>query len=271
MTDDAGTDALGLRGKVCVVTGAGSGIGRGIAVAFGRVGARVAVLDMSVEGAEGTCEEIKRSGGEAVAIACDVSDWKSVEHAAEKSAATLAPCDVLVNNAGILRPGGLDTLTLEEWNKVLSVNLTGCFICAQVFARQMRPKGKGALVHIASISASQATPLAGAYSIAKAGVAMLSKVLAVEWGPHGIRSNSVNPGMIMTPMVEAVYEQPGILERRSKAVPVGRIGRPEDIAEAAVFLASDKASYISGGEITVDGGFTQTIMTTRAGVQRPGE
>jgi NAD(P)-dependent dehydrogenase (short-subunit alcohol dehydrogenase family) len=261
MTDNTNQDALGLRGRVVVITGAGSGIGRGIATAFGRAGARVAVLDLNADGAEATRKAVKDAGGDACAIACDVSDYKSVESAAEKVAATLGPCDVLVNNAGILRGGGLDTVSLDDWNQMLSVNLTSCFICSQIFARQMRPKKKGALVHIASIAAIEAATLASSYSVSKAGVAMLSRVLAVEWGPHGIRSNSVNPGMIVTPMTEKVYETPGMAERRSEAVPLKRLGQPNDIAEAVVFLASDKASYINGAEITVDGAFTQTVMT----------
>jgi NAD(P)-dependent dehydrogenase (short-subunit alcohol dehydrogenase family) len=262
MNDNAQADALGLRGRVCVITGAGSGIGRGIAMAFVRAGARVAVLDLNAEGAEGTRKQIQDAGGEACAIACDVSDWKNVEAAAEKTAATLGPSDVLVNNAGIVRSGGLDTITLDDWNRMLSINLSSCFICSQIFARQMRPKKKGALVHIASVAASHATPMSSAYSVSKAGVAMLSKVLAVEWGPQGIRSNTVNPGMIVTPMVEKVYEQPGMTEKRSGAVPLRRLGQPQDIADAVVFLASDSASYVNGAEITVDGAFTQTVMAT---------
>ena len=128
-------DTLGLRGRICVVTGAGSGIGRGIALAFARVGARVAILDMNAEGAEGTREEIGRLGGDCVAVTCDASDAASIAGAAEKSAAAFGPCDVLVNNAGVLRPGSLDTLPLELWNKVLAVNLTGYFLCSQEIGR----------------------------------------------------------------------------------------------------------------------------------------
>lgn len=262
--------SAGLAGRVCVVTGAGSGIGRGIALALASEGGRVAVLDLDAPGANATVAEIISRGGEASAFACDTSDSASVADAASQSAASFGPCDVLVNNAGILRPGALDTLTLAEWNKVLSVNLTGYFICAQAFGRQMRSRGGGALVHIASIAASHATAMAGAYSVAKAGVAMLSSQLSVEWGPHGIRSNVVNPGLILTPMSQAFYQQPGVQERRSQAVPVGRIGVPEDIAQAVVFLASDRAAYISGQELTVDGGFTGMLMglIPRVGYER---
>ena len=274
MNDNSTKDISGLVGRVCVVTGAGSGIGRGIALALAKEGGRIAVLDLNAEGTKETVAEIKTRGGEAVAVTCDTSDAASVASAAAQSAAALGPCDVLVNNAGILRPGALDVLTLEEWNKVLSVNLTGYFLCAQTFGRQMRNKGEdkrgGALVHIASIAAEHATAMAGAYSVAKAGVEMLSRQLAVEWGPYGIRSNAVHPGLILTPMSQAFYDQPGVTERRSQVVPAGRIGVPDDIAQAVVFLASDRSAYISGQSLTVDGGFTRMMMglIPRAGYER---
>ena len=263
-------DLFGLAGRVCVVTGGGSGIGRSIAVALARAGARVAILDRSEKGSAAALQEVASFGGEAVAIACDVSQADSVAAAAERSARLLAPCDVLVNNAGMIQPGALETLTFEDWNKVLSVNLSGYFLCSQAFGRQMRTKGKGALVHIASIAANHATPFSGAYSVAKAGVTMLSHQLAIEWGVQGIRSNVVHPGMILTPLSESMYAQPGVTERRSEAIPAGRIGRPEDIAEAVLFLASDRASYISGDTVTVDGGFTRMLMNLipRVGYER---
>ncbi|MES2536946.1 MAG: SDR family NAD(P)-dependent oxidoreductase [Pseudomonadota bacterium] len=272
MKDTSTADPFGLAGRVCVVTGAGSGIGRAIAVAFAGVGARVAILDRSAEGSAGTLDEITRIGGDAVAIHCDVADPASVATAAEESAASLGACDVLVNNAGLIRPGALDTLSIEEWNLLLSVNLTGYFLCSQTFGRQMRAKGKGALIHIASIAGSHVTPFSGAYSVAKAGVTMLSHQLAIEWGRHGIRSNAVHPGLILTPLSQGMYDQPGVTERRSAAVPAGRIGRPEDVAEAVLFLASDRASYITGDQVTVDGGFTRMLLNLipRAGYERPG-
>ena len=257
-------DTSGLGGRVCVVTGAGSGMGRAIALALAKEGARVAVLDLNIDGAARTVEQVEALGGQAAAFACDTSDAASVTQAAAQTAAAFGLCDVLVNNAGILRPGPLDSLALDEWNKVLSVNLTGYFICAQAFGKQMRAKAAaqagGAMVHIASIAAAHATPNAGAYSVAKAGVEMLSQQLAVEWGGFGIRSNAVHPGLIMTPMSQAFYDQPGVIERRSQAVPAGRIGAPEDIAQAVLFLASDRAAYITGQSLTVDGGFTRMLM-----------
>ena len=271
MSTNLDADFLGLAGRVCVVTGAGSGIGRAIANGFAARGALVAVLDRNVEAAEASVAAIAERGGKAVAIDCDVSDPASVTAAGERSVAVFGPCDILVNNAGVLRPGALDVLTVEEWNSVLAVNLTGYFLCSQTFGRQMRTKGKGALVHVASIAAMHATAFGGAYSIAKAGVAMLSRQLAIEWGTQGIRSNAVSPGMTLTPMTQDAYTRPGTTERRNQAIPAGRVGRPEDIADAVLFLASERSAYITGEELTVDGGFTRNLMSLvpRTGDERP--
>ncbi len=253
-------DPFGLKDKVAVVTGAASGIGRGIAEALAKEGARVAVLDRNLAAASETLAIISAAGGNALALGCDVADPASIEAAERTITAKLGAADILVNNAGIIRPGTLDTLSAAEWNGLLAVNLTGYLFCAQVFGRAMRARGSGALVHVSSISATNATASAGAYSVAKAGVTMLSRQLAVEWGPHGVRSNSVHPGMIYTPLSQAMYDQPGVKERRTTAIPAGRIGTPDDIAQTVVFLASSRAAYVTGTEVVVDGGFTSNLM-----------
>ena len=152
---------------------------------------------------------------------CDTSNADSVTAAAETIEKSLGPCDVLVNTAAVLRPGGLDTLSLAEWNAVLAVNLTGYFLCAQIFGRQMRAQGAAAWFMSSSIAGSNAQGHSGAYSVSKAGVIMLSQQLANEWGPHGIRSNVVSPGMVITPMSQAFYDTPGVTERRKAVVPCG--------------------------------------------------
>lgn len=174
---------------------------------------------------------------------------------------------ILVNNAGTMRPGALDDMSFELWNSILALNLTSCLRCSRVFGRSMRERRSGALVHIGSISATSPQSYSGAYSASKAGLLVLSRQLAVEWGPHGVRSNVVSPGMIRTPMSEGIYQTPGVHETRSALVPLHRIGEPEDIANAVVFLASKRADYINGEEIVVDGGFTRTIMSV---IPRPG-
>lgn len=266
-----GTDWLGLSGRTCVVTGAGGGIGRAVASGMAAAGVRLVLIDRAAENLAETARAVAAIGPAPLAsLSCDVADPASVAAAAQASEAAAGPCDILVNNAGLLRPGALETMALAEWNALLSVNLTGYFLCAQAFGRQMRTRpgnAGGAIVHVASIAASHPQGFSGAYSVSKAGVVMLSRQIATEWGPAGIRSNVVSPGMVETPMSAAFYAAPGVRERRSAVVPSGRIGRPEDIADAILFLASPRSGYVNGDEITVDGGYTRMIMSL---VPRPG-
>jgi NAD(P)-dependent dehydrogenase (short-subunit alcohol dehydrogenase family) len=258
---------LGLYDKVCVVTGAGSGIGQAIATEFAKAGARVAAIDRDKDGCVATVEHVQKENVEALAVQCDISEPGSVSAAATEVLGAFGKCDVLVNNAGILRPGNLDEVSLADWNLMLQVNLTGFLLCSQEFGKDMLRRGAGALVHTASIAASQPQAFSGAYSAGKAAVAMLSRQLAFEWGPRGIRSNVVSPGLIRTPLSESFYQAPGVAERRAAVVPLQRIGAPQDIATTVAFLASSRAGYITGQEIVVDGGFAQTLMSH---VPRPG-
>jgi NAD(P)-dependent dehydrogenase (short-subunit alcohol dehydrogenase family) len=267
MSGQNSSDWLGLSGRVGVVTGAGGGVGRAVALSLARAGVHVAGIDRDQRGLEVTRAELRELGGEHVIAACDTSNAESVTAASGTIEKSLGPCGILVNTAGILRPGALENLSLAEWNAVLSINLTGYFLCAQVFGRQMRALGRGSLVHVASIAASHAQGSSGAYSVSKAGVVMLSRQLASEWGPQGVRSNVVSPGMIVTPMSQSFYDTPGVTERRTAVVPTRRIGMPQDIADAILFLASDRSSYVNGDEITVDGGYVRTLMNL---VPRPG-
>lgn len=267
MTGQDSSDWLGLAGRVCVVTGGGGGIGRATAVSFAKAGARVAAIDRDERGLEATLAELRKLGDGHLVVGCDTTSVESVTAASEKVEKSLGPSSVLVNTAAILRPGALDTLSLAEWNAVLAVNLTGYFICAQAFGKQMRKLGRGSLVHVASIAGSHAQGQSGAYSVSKAGVIMLSRQLASEWGPQGIRSNVVSPGMVITPMSQSFYDTPGVTERRSAVVPLRRVGMPQDIADAILFLASDRSCYVNGDEITVDGGYANMLMNL---VPRPG-
>jgi NAD(P)-dependent dehydrogenase (short-subunit alcohol dehydrogenase family) len=260
-------DWLGLSGRVAVVTGGGGGIGRATAVSFARAGAKVAILDRDEKGLEATRSELRGLGADPVVASCDTTNADSIASAAAAVERSLGPCTILVNTAAILRAGALDELPLADWNKTLAVNLTGYFLCAQIFGRQMRKLGHGSIVHVASVAASNAQGFSGAYSVSKAGVVMLSRQLGSEWGPLGIRSNVVSPGLVITPMSQAFYDTPGVTERRTAVVPMRRIGAPQDMADAILFLASERASYINGDEIVVDGGFTRTIMNL---VPRPG-
>jgi NAD(P)-dependent dehydrogenase (short-subunit alcohol dehydrogenase family) len=258
---------LGLESNVCVVTGAAGGIGRAIVATLADAGARVALLDRDQAGCHEVAQALQAGGTQALAVECDISDAASVERACEQVARKLGPADVLVNNAGLLRAGGIEDIALDAWNAMLAVNLTGYMLCAQAFGRGMLARGSGSIVHIASIAAHHPQTWSGAYSPSKAGIAMLSRQIAAEWGPRGVRSNTLCPGMIRTPLSRAFYEQGDVEARRSAMTASRRIGEPEDIAEVAAFLASRRAAYVNGAEIAVDGGFECMLMDL---VPRPG-
>jgi len=257
---------LDLAGKVCVVTGAGGGIGRAVAMEMAGAGASVVLLDNNLDNCRATEAALAPTGAPTLALECDIGNPDSVA-IAERAARALGPCDILVNNAGLLRPGPLATVSFEDWNLLLSVNLTGYLLCAQAFGKAMIERGKGSIVHTASIAATNPQAFSGAYSVSKAGVKMLSAQLAVEWGPHGIRSNVVSPGLVRTPMSEAFYQVPDVATRRAAAIPLGRVATPDDMAQVAMFLASDRSAYVNGQEIIVDGGFEHMLMSF---VPRPG-
>ena len=261
------SDWLGLAGRICVVTGGGGGIGRATAISLAKAGANVAAIDRDEKASPRQRRSCTSTAPRISSNAATPPAPRASRRASKAIEKALGPCDVLVNTAAILRPGALDTLSLAEWNAVLAVNLTGYFICAQVFGRQMRAQRRGSIVHVSSIAGSNAQGQSGAYSVSKAGVIMLSQQLANEWGPHGIRSNVVSPGMVITPMSQAFYDTPGVTERRAAVVPSRRVGQPQDIADAILFLASDRSSYVNGDEITVDGGYGNMLMNL---VPRPG-
>ena len=264
MSESAGLDAgawLGLAGRVCVVTGAGSGIGAETARQFAAAEALVAIFDIDGASATAVAAEIERSGGRAIGLQADVGQPESVAAAAAKVQAELGPCRILVNNAAARHKDALLDISLAAWNRVLGVNLTGALICTQAFAPQMIAAGcGGSLVHVSSIIGHHPQSNSGVYGVSKAGLAMLSNLLTVELGQHGIRSNVVSPGFTRTPANEAAYRDPETAASRQRMIPIGRVATPTDLAHVIVFLASDRAGYIDGQDIEVDGGLGKTLM-----------
>lgn len=258
---------LELENKVCVVTGAAGGIGAEIARQFAAVGARVAVLDRDQAGASRVCADIAATGARAIAVDCDITDKASVDQAAATVERELGRCDVLVNNAAAIYAAALMDIEMDRWRQLMAVNLDGFLLCSQAFGRQMIAAGGGSMVHVASISGHVPQPYSGPYSVSKAGVKMLSRLLAVELGEHGIRSNVVSPAMVRTPMSEVIYADPAVLRKREQILPARRIGAPPDIAEVVVYLSSARAGYVTGQDVLVDGGLSTAWLTL---VPRPG-
>jgi NAD(P)-dependent dehydrogenase (short-subunit alcohol dehydrogenase family) len=258
-------DWLNLTDRVAVVTGASGGIGLGIAAGLAEAGAAVVMLDRE-PCPDDAIARVSAPGGRVAFVRCDVTSDDSVQTAA-KTVAAFGDVSVLVNNAGTMRAGALEDMPLADWDAILALNLTGYLRCARAFGSPMLARGEGSIVHVASISSYVPQAVSGAYSVSKAGVVMLSRQLALEWGPRGVRSNVVSPGLIRTPMTRDIYQAQGVEASRRALVPRRRIGEPADIANAVVFLASERSDYITGEDIVIDGGFTRTMMST---IPRPG-
>jgi NAD(P)-dependent dehydrogenase (short-subunit alcohol dehydrogenase family) len=248
-------------GKVAVVTGAAYGIGRAAAGLLAREGAQVAVTDIQSEAGLEAADEIKQRGGHAQYWQLDTTDEQAVQRVFAEVADAFGHLDVLVNNAGI--PGvnkPTHEVTLEEWNRVISVNLNGVFLCTKHAIPYMRQAGGGSIINLSSIYGLVGAPDLPPYHAAKGGVRLMSKTDALFYAADGIRVNSVHPGFIWTPMVENVCRELGDVEaaRRhlTKLHPIGRLGEPEDIAYGILYLASDEAKFVTGSELVIDGGYT---------------
>ena len=258
---------MGLENKVVLVTGAGQGIGQAIALAFSEKGARVVVNDVNQDGIKDTLEKIESKGGEGLGFQADVSRAKDVEKMIEQAVEKYGTLDVLVNNAGIVKPAPMEDLSEEDWDSVVNVNLKGTFLCSKYAARKMIEKRSGLMINIASINGYEPSKDVGAYAATKAGIIVLTKQCAASWGQYNIRVNSISPGLIWTTITPA-YKDSAIREARTAMIPLGRLGYAEDIASTALLLASDDASYVTGWDVVVDGGFSRNLLNLLPG--RPG-
>jgi meso-butanediol dehydrogenase/(S,S)-butanediol dehydrogenase/diacetyl reductase len=242
--------------KCALVTGGGSGIGRAVCLAFAREEADVGVADVSPEGAEATTQEVKRSGRKAVALRVDVADPASVQAMVNQAATALGRIDVLVNSAGVREIVPFLQLPFGEWQRVISINLTGTFLCSQAVAQYLVQQGRGGkIVNLASVAGLMAVPNRAAYVSSKHAVVGLTKEMAMELADKNIQVNAVAPGVVRTSMTESYFDKPEIVEGLRKAHPAGRWAQPEEIANLILFLASSEADFITGATFPIDGGF----------------
>ena len=262
---------LNLEGDVCAVTGALGGMGTEICREFARNGASVVLLDLDKEEVDKAATALAEEFGvRATGYKMNACDEDEVQAAVDAAVAEFGRVDVLVNTAGILRFAPMEDLPLSDWNDVINVNLTGTFIASQRFGRQMIKQGSGRLVHISTAASYQPETFSGVYSSTKAGVNMMSKMMAAEWGPYGVRSNCVCPCFVKTPMSASFYADPEVEKSRSRLIATRRIGEVTDIANAVMFLASTRSDFTTGAEIMVDGGFSNMMgdLTAKPGGRR---
>lgn len=256
MNLDPARNAIALEGRKVLVTGAGSGIGFGIANVLSSLGAHVAVNDVSESAAERAVAAIQESGGSAVVVQGDITDAASAARVVDEAAAAWDGLDALVNNAGIPGTRNFDDISREDWDRVLSVNLTAPFHLSVLAAPYLRASTSGRIVNIASIAATRISVLGGAaYTASKSGLVGLTRHLAVELASDRITVNAVLPGVTVTPLVRA-HTSPGKLVEIEAGVPIGRAGAPEDPGWLTAFLLSDQSGYVSGTAIEVDGALT---------------
>ena len=245
-----------LEGKTAIVTGAGSGIGRAVARAFAREGARVCVADINLKGARETINLISEAGGEAQALEVDVTQEDQVEAMVSRTVEWFGGVDILVNNAGIDNPGTLTSASLEQWEQIINVNLKAVLLGIQKAVPAMKKAKKGKIINTASMAAFVSLPFLGLYSVTKAGVVALTRSAALELAAKNITVNCVCPGWVDTPLTHDFLEFPAMRKMTLERTPLKTLARPEQIAPAYVFLASDESDFMTGQALILDGGYT---------------
>jgi NAD(P)-dependent dehydrogenase (short-subunit alcohol dehydrogenase family) len=245
-----------LEGKVAIVTGAGAdaGMGRAVCLMFAKEGAKVVVTDI-IDGGEKTASLVREAGGDAIFVKADISQSKEVENVVKKAVATYGKVNVLYNNAAICPVAFLADTDEDTYDKIMAINLKGAWLAIKHVIPEMIKAGGGSIINVASIAADAVQRGIGVYGASKAGIIALTKYIAVEYGDKGIRANTVKPGTVSTGLcLRVLGETPGAKENIEKETPSGRLGRPEEVAYLAVFLASDESSHITGQKMSVDGG-----------------
>ena len=247
-----------LRDKVAIITGARRGMGRTHALILAKAGAKVVVSDISEEDCQKVVDEIEKEKGEALAVKCDIAKKEEVEDMVKKTVEKFGKVDILVNNAGICQFKPFLELTEEEWDRTLDINLKGYFLCAQAVAKEMAKQKAGVIINISSVAMGQqgiGFPNITHYCASKGGIIGMTEALAVELASYNIRVNAVSPGMIETPMIASIKQDPKTIEGLLARVPMHRVGKPEEVSNLVLFLASDESSYMTGSTVVVDGGW----------------
>lgn len=247
-----------LENRVAIVTGGGSGIGRATAIRLAQEGARVAVVDVNAETGRETTAMIEAEGGSAALIHADLAQVSETERAVAETVQRFGKLDILVNNAAVMIEKPILETTEADWDRIVSVNLKGTFFCAKYAIQQFQRQGTGGnIVNMASVNSFYAEGGIAAYAMTKGGIAQLTRALAIDHSAEGIRVNAIAPGWIETPLNANFFGQgPHVREQAARLHAIGRIGQPEEIANAVLYLASDEASFVTGALLTVDGGFS---------------
>jgi len=253
-----------LQDKVALITGGANGIGKAIAIRFAKEGANVAITDKDATAGAKTADELRALGRKALSAPADVADRAAIDEMVQRVLRDFGHIDILVNNAGIIIFGSLMNCRLEDWNRMLAVDLTGSFHCTQIVGQHMVKRGSGGrMIHVGSTASLFPTAEQGAYCVAKAGLRMISMMAAMELAPHGITSNLLCPQGAVTDINRELLSDPAIMAKLEGNIPAGRMAKTEEIAAAAAFLASDEAAYITGTELVHDGGVSISSLWWR--------